>query len=71
VAPRLAFTHRIDSNIDAERDKIVDDLTAAAAVAARTDVARTPPAERVMLNDGTTPVVTDWRLAVLELKPAR
>ncbi|AHG92248.1 LssY-like C-terminal domain protein (plasmid) [Gemmatirosa kalamazoonensis] len=65
---RHAVTHRIDPDVDAERDKIVDDLVAASAVAARSYVARTPPDGPVLVNDGTTPAVTDWRLAVLVLR---
>jgi hypothetical protein len=67
---RHAITHRIDPDIDAERDKVVDDLLATSAVAARADVARTPPTQRIFVNDGTTPVVTDWQMAVLVLRSA-
>jgi hypothetical protein len=65
---RHAVTHHIDPAIDGERDKVVDDLLAASVVASRSYVDRAPPAGRAYVNDGTTPVTTDWRLAVLVLR---
>jgi hypothetical protein len=64
---RHAFTHRIDPDVDAERDKVVDDLVATGAVTARSMVARAAPPGLTLVNDGTTPAKTDWRLAALVL----
>lgn len=66
---RRSFTHRLDPDVDAERQKVVDDLLTAGAVASLSYRARTPPAQVVLLNDGTTPIVTDWRVVVLVLAP--
>ena len=67
---RRTFGHRVDPDVDAERQKVVDDLLAAGVVAAESWRPRTPPAERVLVNDGATPIATDWRLAVLVLAPS-
>ena len=65
---RHVFTHRVDPDIDAERLKIVNDLLTAGAVESQSYFARTPPSEPVLLNDGTTPIMSDWRVAVMVLK---
>ena len=64
---RRTFTHRVDPHIDVERQKVVDDLSAAGAVTGQSFMSRTVPTQ-VLVNDGATPVVTDWRLAVLVLR---
>ena len=63
-----SFTHRVDSRIDDERDKVVSDLVAANAVAAMTYAPRTAPATGATVNGAKVPAVTDWRMAVLVLK---
>ena len=65
---RHVFTHRVDPDIDAERLKIVNDLLTAGAVESQSYFARTPPSEPVLVNDGTTPIISDWRVAVLVLR---
>lgn len=65
---RRSFTHRVDSRIDDERDKVVSDLVAANAVAALTYAPRTAPATGATVNGAKVPAVTDWRMAVLVLK---
>jgi hypothetical protein len=62
-----SFTHRIDPRIDDEREKIVSDLVAANAVAAVSYVPRSPPEEGATVNGRRTPVITDWRMAVIAL----
>ena len=62
------FTHRVDPRIDEERDKVVSDLVAANAVTAMSYVARAAPAGGATVNDGRSPVETDWRMAVLVLR---
>jgi hypothetical protein len=62
------FTHRVDPRIDEERDKVVSDLVAAGAVRAMSYVARPAPAGGATVNDGRSPAVTDWRMAVLVLR---
>lgn len=68
---RRSFTHRVDPDMDAERQKVVDDLLTAGVVASLSYRARTPPVQVVRLNDDTTPIVTDWRVVVLVLAPPR
>lgn len=58
------FTHRTDPDIDHERDKIVNDLVTANAVAALSLIPRTP-IPGVTVTGGTEPVVTDWRVAIV------
>jgi hypothetical protein len=62
------FTHRVDPRIDEERDKVVSDLVAANVVTAMSYVTRAAPAGGATVNDGRSPVVTDWRMAVLVLR---
>lgn len=62
-----SFTHRVDPRIDQEREKIVSDLVAANVVAAVSYVSRSAPREPATVNDRRTPVVTDWRMAVVAL----
>jgi hypothetical protein len=61
------FTHRTDPAIDAERDKVVNDLLTANAVAALSLVPR-PPIAGMTVTGGQEPVVTDWRVAVVSLR---
>lgn len=63
-----SFTHRVDPRIDEERDKVVSDLVAANAVAAMSYVPRDAPPGGATVNAGRSPVVTDWRMAVLVLR---
>jgi LssY C-terminus len=65
---RRSFTHRVDSRIDDERDKVVSDLVAANAVAAMSYAQRVAPASGATVNGAKVPAVTDWRMAVLVLK---
>jgi hypothetical protein len=65
---RHSFTHRVDSRIDDERDKVVSDLVAANAVAAMSYAPRVAPASGATVNGAKVPAVTDWRMAVLVLK---
>ena len=69
-AQRRSFTHRVDPNIDEERDKVVSDLVAANAVAAMSYVTRAAPANGATVNGRRIPAVTDWRMAVVMLKAA-
>lgn len=62
------FTHRVDPNIDDERDKVVSDLVAADAVRAMSYVRRTAPTNGATVNGGRSQAVTDWRMAVLILR---
>jgi hypothetical protein len=68
VPKRRAFTHRVDPRIDQERDKIVSDLVAANAVRAMSWVDRAAPPGNARVNDGHDAIVTDWRMAVLQLR---
>lgn len=68
LAKYRTITHRVDPHIDDERDKIVSDLVAANAVSAMSWVGRTAPPNGAAVNGGHTPVVTDWRMAVLVLR---
>jgi hypothetical protein len=65
-AEERTFTHRTDPAIDLERDKIVNDLLTANAVTALSLVPRVPIAE-MTVTGGQSPVVTDWRVAVIAL----
>jgi hypothetical protein len=62
-----SFTHRTDPAIDAERDKVVDDLLTANAVAALSLIPR-PPIAGATVTGGQAPVITDWRVAILALR---
>jgi hypothetical protein len=63
-----AFTHRIDPHIDAEREKIVDDLWLTGDVAAATLVDR-PRLSDTGKDDVTgTPIETDGRMALVVLQ---
>jgi len=61
------FTHRTDPAIDEERDKIVDDLITANAVAALS-LAPRPPVAGLTVTGGQVPVITDWRVAIVALR---
>ncbi len=63
---RRHFTHRIDVAIDAERDKVANDLWAANCVTRRSDVWRALPPD-LRVNDGRDLVTTDGELIVLRL----
>jgi hypothetical protein len=64
-----AFTHRIDPHIDAEREKIVDDLQLTGEVAAAALVDR-PWAPDPGEDDVTgAPIETDGRMALVVLQP--
>lgn len=67
LSRQRTITHRVDPRIDEERDKIVSDLVAAKAVREMSWESRTAPPEGATVNGGRTPVVSDWRMAVLEL----
>ena len=61
------FTHRIDSQIDRERDKIVDDLAFTGAVELRAVVDR-PSVSRSGTNAAGDAVETDGAMAALVLR---
>jgi hypothetical protein len=65
---RRSFTHIVDPRIDLERDKILSDLVAANQVAAMSYASRAAPAGGATVNGGRSPVVTDWRMAVVVLR---
>lgn len=64
-----SFTHRVNPDVDAEREKVLNDLLAAGVVNASSYIARRAPPEPVTFNDGESLVQSDWRLAVVELTP--
>lgn len=64
---RRRVTHRVDPAIDLEQRKVIDDLLAARVVSQWSYLQRTAPSGPVLLNDGKSPVRTDWRMAVLQL----
>ena len=68
LAKQHTFTHRVDPDIDNERDKIVSDLVAANAVAAMSYAPRAAPTNGATVNGGRSQAVTDWRMAVLILR---
>ncbi len=68
LAKQHTFTHRVDPNIDDERDKVVSDLVAANAVGAMSYATRTAPAGGATVNGGRAQAVTDWRMAVVALR---
>jgi hypothetical protein len=66
-AQEKTFTHRIDSRIDLERDKIADDLAFAGAVELRTLVDR-PQVPRTSANAAGDRVETDGAVVALVLR---
>ncbi len=64
---RRHFTHRVDAAIDAERDKVANDLWAADCIAQRSDVPRALPMA-LHVNDGRDLVMTDGDVIVLRLR---
>ncbi len=64
---RKHFTHRVDPAIDAERDKIVNDLWTAGCVAELSRVPRQIPSG-LTVNNGRDAVVTDGMIAVIKLR---
>ena len=64
---RRHFTHRIDAAIDAERDKVANDLWAADCIAQRSDVPRRLPMD-LRVNDGRDLVTTDGDVTLLRLR---
>lgn len=64
---RRTFAHRTDPRIDNERDGVVNDLVAAGRVEAFAMFAR-PELLGLTVNDGQSPIVSDWRLAVVRLR---
>ena len=64
---RRRFTHRVDPAIDAERDKVANDLWAADCVSQRSDVARTLPTG-LRVNVGRDSVTTDGTLIIMRLR---
>ena len=57
------FTHRVEDNIDIEREKLVGDLVAMQQVVQRGDWARIAPAE-----DTRGTFLSDWRVAIVRLR---
>jgi hypothetical protein len=66
---RHAFTHRIDPRIDAEREKIVNDLQLTGEVSAATLLDRPNPPQ-LGGDPAGDPIETDGRMAVVVLRPA-
>jgi LssY-like putative type I secretion system component LssY len=64
-----AFTHRIDPHIDAEREKIVNDLQLTGEVAAAALVDRPRPSGTGEDDVTSAPVETDARMALVVLQP--
>lgn len=64
---RRHFTHRVDAAIDAERDKVANDLWAADCIAQRSDVPRALPMA-LRVNDGRDLVMTDGDVILLRLR---
>lgn len=62
-----AFTHRIAEDIDAERTKVVNDLSFAGCVAGVRMVER-PDVPAATVNSTGDPIVTDGEMAVVQLK---
>jgi hypothetical protein len=62
-----SFTHKIDSNIDRERSKVVNDLLFAQAVKALALVDR-PNVPQNITNATGDKLITDGKIAVMELK---
>jgi len=66
---RRAFTHRIDPRIDAEREKIVNDLQLTGEVSAAAFVTR-PNSPQLGRDPAGDPIETDGRMAVVVLRSA-
>lgn len=64
---RRHFTHRVDAAIDAERDKVANDLWAAECIAQRSEVPRQLPMD-LRVNDGRDPITSDGDLILLRLR---
>lgn len=60
-----SFTHRTDNNIDGERNKIVNDLSAFNVVGQLSYVTRAPEPDAAARLD----VVSDWKVVVVKLVP--
>ncbi len=69
VRQERTFTHRVETDIDIERQKIVDDLRFAGAIARYTLAERRDVPSRVM-NATEDPMTTDGRIAVIVLQSA-
>jgi hypothetical protein len=67
---RMRLTHLIDDDIDRERGKLVNDLIATGCVDAAELIDR-PWAPREHRNTSGQKLITDGRIAVLELNPCR
>ncbi|MBE0659291.1 MAG: LssY C-terminal domain-containing protein [Bryobacteraceae bacterium] len=67
---RMKLTHLIDDDIDRERGKLVNDLIATGCVDAAELIDR-PWAPREHRNTSGQKLITDGRIAVLELNPCR
>ncbi len=67
VRQERTFTHRVETDIDIERQKIVDDLRFAGAIARYTLAERRDVPARVM-NATEDPMTTDGRIAVIVLQ---
>jgi hypothetical protein len=67
VRQERTFTHRVETDIDSERQKIVDDLRFAGAIARYTLAERRDVPSRVM-NATEDPMTTDGRIAVIVLQ---
>ena len=66
---RYALTHRIDPCIDAEREKVVNDVRLTREFAATALVDRPHPAQPATDASGR-PIVTDGLIALVDLRPA-
>ena len=69
-AQERTFTHRVETDIDIERQKIVDDLRFAGAIARYTLAERSDVPSRVM-NATEDPMTTDGRIAVIVLQAVK
>ena len=67
VRQERTFTHRVETDIDIERQKIVDDLRFAGAIARFTLAERSDVPSRVM-NATEDPMTTDGKIAVIVLQ---
>jgi hypothetical protein len=65
--PGQLFTHRVERNVDQERDKVADDLVFASCVDA-VDSMRREDAPQLTYNSTGDPMRTDARLAIVRLK---
>lgn len=64
---RRSFTHRVDAAIDAEREKVIDDLWFAGCLDGVSRLPRVLPGS-LTVNDGRDLVVSDGQLAVIRLR---